>query len=424
MYNIQNVRNVAVQNQDKNNIESQQKNVYKLHFKADDNDRFVRQSRQQGPVYTQPAILNPQDKLTKMIQAQEKEQQKAKRKQNISWGLGIAVSLAFLAVLLPQVFKKGGVNNDMRSELERNAVNPKLRDVINKKERHADCYSDEVHNFIEDLDKLLTREDVEAKGGKRATYVQFQGPGGTGKTDSADLIAKKVIKMFPGSEYYVPDLTMLSSNSYKGQDNQMLVEYTDAICKRADALAEEGKKTGVQKYIIMFLDEYDKIAMEDFSHNKHQSNQTTGALKTLINGLKDRDNVIIMSATNYPHLIEDAIDSRMTKKVLFDYLTPKQIITSITEHYKNFAKSGLISEELLDRNNPKLQQICNLIGKREHEIEFRKIFDDIIPQTLLNSPDMKPIELKHFVEAIISPSIRRSLKLTEAEVTQLKNIVG
>ena len=63
-------------------------------------------------------------------------------------------------------------------------------------------------------------------------------------------------------------------------------------------------------------------------------------LKTLINTLKEHDNVIILSATNYPELIEGAIDSRMAEKILFNYLTPKQIITAITEHYKNFKKNG------------------------------------------------------------------------------------
>ena len=71
-----------------------------------------------------------------------------------------------------------------------------------------------------------------------------------------------------------------------------------------------------------------------------------------------------------------------------------------------------------------MKEICDLLGKREHEVDFRKLFEDIIPETLANSPDMGKIELKHFVEAITSPSIGRSLNLTEAEVAQLRNIVA
>lgn len=413
--------NMSVYNQPPVIVDNVPKNVRNLSFKAE-NDSFSRQ--QNGPVYTQPPMLDQQAAMRKAIEEQKKAQKKQKLKQNLSYGLGIAVSLAFLAVLLPQVFRKGGASNEIRSKLEQEAVALKPKNVINKKERHVDCYSDEVHNFIAKLEDLFKRKDIELKGGKRVTYVQFQGPGGTGKTDSADLIGKKIIEMFPGSEYYVPDLSMLTSSSFRGQDVQMLSEYTTAICKRADDLAREGEKTGSKKYVAVFLDEYDKIAMEDFSHNKHDSNKTTGALKTLINELKERDNVIIMAATNYPELIEGAIDSRMAKKVLFDYLTPKQIITSITEYYKNLSDSKLICQELLDKNNPKMKEICDLLGKREHQVDFRKIFDDIIPEALSNSPDMGKIELKHVVEAITSPSISRSLNLTEAEIAQFKNIIA
>ncbi len=403
----------------------------KTSFKAIEDDRFVKQK--QEPVITKPAILQHQNsQLAKMIEMQkqaEKEQKKAKHKQNLSWGLGIGASLVLILALLPQalgIFRKGGnaAAHGIRSSLEQEAVSLKPRDVMNKPSRHLDCYSDEVKNFLKRLDELFTRKDIELKGGKRIAQVQFLGPGGTGKTDSADLIAKKIIEKHPGSEYYVPDLSMLTSSSFRGQDVQMLSEYTTAICSRADALAKEGQKTGVKKYVIMFLDEYDKIAMEDFSHNKHDSNKTTGALKTLINELKERDNVIIMSATNYPELIEGAIDSRMAEKVLFDYLTPKQIITAITEHYKNLKDTTLIAKELLDAKNPKMIEICNIIGKKEHQVEYRKIFDDILKKTLHKSPDMGKIELKHFVEALTEPSSVRSLNLTLEEISKLKKIVS
>ena len=42
--------------------------------------------------------------------------------------------------------------------------------------------------------QLTGLENIELKGGKRIAQVQFLGPGGTGKTDSADLIAKKIIE--------------------------------------------------------------------------------------------------------------------------------------------------------------------------------------------------------------------------------------
>lgn len=418
MFAIKNL-NTPIQMQQPVAVSNSHNNVYQVNFKAE-KDSFTRQ--QNAPVYTQPPMLDQQVAMRKAIEQQKKAQKKQNLKQNVNYALGVAVSIAFLAVLLPQIFRKGGVNDGIRSALEKEATALKPVDVLNKKPRHIDCYNDEVKAFLKKIKGLLTRKDIELKNGHRATQVQFIGPGGTGKTDSADIVAKKVIELFPGSEYYVPDLSMLSSSSFKGQDVQMLSEYTTSICKRADTLKKEGEKAGIKKYIVMFLDEYDKVAMEDFSHNKAQSNKTTGALKTLINELKKRDNVIIISATNYPELIEGAIDSRMAEKVLFDYLTPKQIITSITEHYKE--KPELICSELLDSANPKLIEICDILGKKERKMEYRKIFDNILPKTLDNSPDMGKIELKHFVDAITEPGNVRVLNLTEAEIAQLKNIVA
>ena len=423
MNNVQSARNYGLRNTPVV-VENVPNNVRSINFKAGE-DQFVRQDRDGRQ--TRPAILQQQqrmvqqDPMIRMMEQQQKEQKKAKRKQNLSWGLGIAVSVAFLAVLLPQIFRKGG-SDSIRTTLEKNATTLSPVDVTKKKPRHRDCYSDEVKGFIDRLEGLLTRKDIEAKGGKRITQVQFLGPGGTGKTDSAEEVARKVIEKFPGSEYYVPDLSMLSSSSFKGQDVQMLTEYTQAIGARAKVLQEEGAKAGKKKYIVMFLDEYDKIAMKDNSHNMHDSNKTTGALKTLINELKKHDNVILLSATNYPQHIEGAIDSRMAEKVLFDYLTPIQIITSITEHYKN--KPELISKELLDAKNPKLKEICSILGKKEHEMEYRKIFDNILPKTLLNSPDGKSIELKHFVDAILEPGNVRTFNITPEEISRLKSIVA
>ena len=162
--------------------------------------------------------------------------------------------------------------------------------------------------------------------------------------------------------------------------------------------------------------------MEDISINKANSNRSIGALKTLINGLKAQDNVIIITATNYPELIEGAIDSRIAKQVLFDYLTPKQIITAITEHYKKVDPT-LVSKDLLNVNNENLKKICNIIGEKEHQTEYRKIFDNLIPTALSKSPDGKPIELKHLVEALLDSDVSRRFNLSESDISSLRSIL-
>lgn len=393
-----------------------------VNFKAGENEVNPYRPQRQAPVITRPP-MNDQVMLQRMIQEQQKKEKNQKLKQNLSWSVGIASGLAIIAMVLASFRSaRKGAYDGIRSELEKMATVPQRVDVSKIKPRHEDCYAEEAKTFLKTLENSLKRGDTEAKNGKRIVCVEFLGPGGTGKTDSAARVAKKVEEIYPGSEYYVPDLSMLSSNSYMGQNTQLLTEYTENICARAQALKREGEAVGQKRFATVFLDEFDKIAMEDHSINKANSNRSIGALKTLINGLKDQDNVIIITATNYPELIEGAIDSRIAKQVLFDYLTPKQIITAITEHYK--VKPDLISKELLDVNNPKLKKVCDIIGRKEHCTEYRKIFDNLIPTTLDKSPDGKPIELKHLVEALLDSDVSRRFNLSEVDRKELKSLIS
>lgn len=384
-------------------------NLYQVNFRADN-----RNQRQSDP----PMLVRNQK-----VDSFEQERKKQKKRNNWLTALSAGASLAIIISVFAMVFGKGKLDS-LRSKTEEEALKLKAIDLKKIKDRPKDSYSKEVQDFVNRFESLLTRSDIEAKGGKRIAQVQLAGPGGTGKTDVAGVLAKKVESVFPGSEYYIPDLSMLSSSSYRGQDVQMLTEYTLAISKRATKLAEESKATGKKKYLICFLDEFDKIAMTNNGINKADSNKTVGALKTLINSLMEHDNVILLSATNYPELIEDAVSSRVAEKIMVDYLTPKQIITAIVDHYKNNAKKELISSELLDVNNSKLKEICEVLGNKSHEMEYRKLFNNIIPNTLTKSPENEAIQLKHLVDAVTSPSLARELKLNESDINKLKTIVG
>ncbi len=395
-------------------------NSYRLtSFRGEDNPPVKDSSTvtfKQEPVKSDMSVDTYQKEMLK-------EKRKRRRSQNIwQWISGLAM-ISIIATGAVMLFGKG---SGLRSKTEKDALNLKAIDLKAIKKRPCDSYSKEVQDFIDGFDSLLRRKDIEAKGGKRVAQVQLQGPGGTGKTDVAGVLAKKVDEVFPGSEYYIPDLSMMTSSSWKGQDVQMLTEYTKDICKRADALAKESKKSGQKKYLVCFLDEFDKIAMENHGANKADSNKTVGALKTLINELMERDNVILISATNYPELIENAVSSRVAKKVMVDYLTPKQTAAAIVDHYANNAKKEFVSAELLDINNPKLNQICEIISDKTkgHEMEYRKLFNNIIPDTLIDSPEAKTIELKNFVQAVTNPSTARELRLTESEINELKRIAA
>jgi len=315
-------------------------------------------------------ITFKQNEQPENIDTFTKENKKQKIANGIITGLSVLTMTVFAAMAIKILFSKNGGLGSLRSKTEKEALNLRKIDLSKIKERPRDSYSKEVQDFIDRFNSLLTRSDIEAKGGKRVTQVQLAGPGGTGKTDVAGVLAKKVEQEFPGSEYYIPDLSMLSSSSYKGQDVQMLTEYTQAICKRAEDLAKEGSTSGKKKYL------------------------------------------------------EGAVSSRVAEKVTVDYLSPKQIITALTDHYKNNTAKELVSPSLTDVNNQKLQEICEILGNRNHQMEYRKLFNNIVPNTLTRSPENGKIELRHLVEAITSPSIARELHLTPDEIVRLLAIVS
>ena len=129
MNNVQSVGSIALKRQQIN--ENNKNNIQRISFKAD-NDQFVRQNRPKGAVYTQPAIVQnaQQDPYIRMLEKQENEQKKAKRKQNLSWGIGIASGLAIIAMVASQFFR-GGKDSAKVKELTE-AVKHIKNDVIKR----------------------------------------------------------------------------------------------------------------------------------------------------------------------------------------------------------------------------------------------------------------------------------------------------
>ena len=160
MNNIQSVRNVIVRNQQAPEIENKQGNLYKVNFKAGE-DRFDRQTRRQGPVYTQPAILNQQDPLAKMLEEQEKAKKKQERKSNLAWGVGIASGLAIISMVLFPFLKStfGADSKRIKAIMEniKQIKNPNIKREA-EEEMARQSYERSLYR-VEDLialDKLAT----------------------------------------------------------------------------------------------------------------------------------------------------------------------------------------------------------------------------------------------------------------------------
>ena len=149
MNNIQSVGNVALKNKQVPEVETKSNNLYRVNFKADGD----------GYRYTQPAILQQQqqDQFVKIAEAQHKEAKKQKRKQNLTWGIGIASGLAIILMVASQFFR-GGQDAAKVKELTEAIKNIK-NDVIKREATEELARKDyerslyRVQDLIE-LDKL------------------------------------------------------------------------------------------------------------------------------------------------------------------------------------------------------------------------------------------------------------------------------
>ena len=106
-------------------------NVKKVYFKAE-NDKFTRQS---GPIYTQPPMLDQQAAMRRAIEDQKKAQKNTKRKQNLSYGISIASGLAIIAMVAMSFASMRGsaVDNNIikaiRNKLSK-VKNPAIKEQI------------------------------------------------------------------------------------------------------------------------------------------------------------------------------------------------------------------------------------------------------------------------------------------------------
>ncbi|MBQ4115260.1 ATP-binding protein [bacterium] len=387
-------------------------NVKKLSFKAE-KDSFVKTS--------QSPFVNRQLQIQ---EAREKEIKKQKRKQNLSWALGIGASATIILALagpyVMKLFGKGGegITDSLRSTLEKNATNIKPVDVSNMRIHKRESICDDLLKALDDIMEKLKRSDIEAKKGRRATALMMEGPGGTGKTEQANQLAKTIIEKYPGSEYYIPDLSVIDSSGIKGQSEQMMVEISNKLGARADAfLAEANGDARKAKKVIVLLDEFDKVAMKDNSLNAKNSNDSVSTLKILINALKKRNNVVLIANTNKADSLEGAIDSRMATKVTVGYLTKKQQKAAFEEWIESVDKN-LIDTSL----RQKIDKIAEIITREGHEPDFRK-FEELIDNAIINSKEGEAIVLKDMVDALTHPNLAKRYHFNKQDIADLQNLL-
>lgn len=299
------------------------------------------------------------------IKQQEEARKKARNQQRLNTGIQLGVlgalllSVGFMAKQMG-MFKRFKLEfKDLSKELTLNEMSmPKSQKEAAKR----------ITNFVEHHDKIVKM------GGPEGTSILFYGPPGTGKNTFAYAITKK----FPNAKFVEMDISKMNSK-WHGESEQNVLGTMEAVIK-------EAKKNPDKKYFV-FIDEIDSVMMQDVGSNAKLSQDILNAFKKGFNDLTNKENIIVMGATNLkidPELarlegkvLDSAMLDRFAEKVLVDLPTKDQIKLAITNYYKS-SKRPDVENALKDINNEKLDKIAEFLADRKHGTSFRKLINGIL----------------------------------------------
>ena len=336
-----------------------------------------------------------------------KSQKQAKKQQNLNTGIQVAV-LGVLGLSVGLMMKQMGMFKKFKLEfkdltkeksIEEMALPESLRKTIDK-----------ISSRIENYSELLK------KGGKEGSAILFYGPPGTGKNTFAYGITKK----FPNAKLVDLDISKMNSK-WHGESEQNILGTMKAIIK-------EAQKNPKNKYFV-FIDEIDSVMMLDKSSGSKLSNDVLNAFKKGFNELTNKENIIVMGATNLkidPKLamaegkqLDTAMLDRFAQKVLVDLPTKEQILSGIEKFYNN-SKRAMVDESLKDIKNPKWEKIADFLAQKEHQTSFRKL-TSILGEAAEISPKGKDVTFEHIIQAI--QDNQHNLHISDAELQKFLNTI-
>lgn len=264
-----------------------------------------------------------------LLREQQERIKKEEKRRNFSMILSIVGVLTSVGILA--IFAKGLFTKTPKTVFKKIENMPKLTD---------DCVNPEAKSFIERCVNLFNKpkELIEHAGVKnRAKMVLFHGKTGTGKTFSAQLLAKEL-----GAEYGEIQFSDLSSE-YIGKT-------AVNITAKFKELATLAKKNPNKKYVVTFneIDSLINNVEKLGSNNQHLGQNRTSFLNGL-DSVKDIPNLIIVGTTNInPHTanLDPATLSRLGQIYEIKPATIKELGASLKYHLKNSpAAQDLIKNE-------------------------------------------------------------------------------
>ena len=351
---------------------------------------------------------NPVDSF---ISEQEKAKKKAKKQQNLNTAVQVGILGACLASIglmahTSGLFKKNFKLNfkDLSKELSLDQM------ALPQAQKDAEK---RITNFIEH------HKEIVEMGGGEGSALLFYGPPGTGKNTFAYGITKK----FPNAKFVDMDISKLNSK-WHGESEQNVLGTMEAIVKEANKHPNE-------KYFV-FIDEIDSVMMQDQSSGAKLSNDVLNAFKKGFNNLTNKENIIVIGATNLTinpkeaklagKVLDTAMLDRFAEKVLVDLPSKEQLKLAITNYYKNPAIKR-VDDALKDINNKKLDKIAEFLAKREHGTSFRKLVKGLLQPTARNkeiTPDVK-VTIDDLINTI--KNNKENLNVTDAEMQAFLNSI-
>lgn len=351
---------------------------------------------------------NPVDSF---ISEQEKAKKKAKKQQNLNTAVQVGILGACLASIglmahTYGLFKKNFKLNfkDLSKELSLDQM------ALPQAQKDAEK---RITNFIEH------HKEIVEMGGGEGSALLFYGPPGTGKNTFAYGITKK----FPNAKFVDMDISKLNSK-WHGESEQNVLGTMEAIVKEANKHPNE-------KYFV-FIDEIDSVMMQDQSSGAKLSNDVLNAFKKGFNNLTNKENIIVIGATNLTinpkeaklagKVLDTAMLDRFAEKVLVDLPSKEQLKLAITNYYKNPAIKR-VDDALKDINNKKLDKIAEFLAKREHGTSFRKLVKGLLQPTARNkeiTPDVK-VTIDDLIDTI--KNNKENLNVTDAEMQAFLNSI-
>lgn len=162
---------------------------------------------------------------------------------------------------------------------------------------------DSLQTIIDYGRKMKLFPNLKAGGGKRNDNCLFYGPPGTGKSHICAGLATYLAEAFPdkNTAFFLIDSSVASK--FKGVAENRI----KAIFEAADTYDRA----------IICVDEVEKLCPDRDSDQTTQS--YTSTFLERIEGVDAGTKAMVIIATNYPHLVDNAIISRMGRKFFIDY---------------------------------------------------------------------------------------------------------